>query len=57
MPRKPSVWFWSQLGEYCTTIAGRRHRLGPGKHVAETKFHALMAKPDRVPSKYGSSHR
>jgi integrase len=51
MARRPKPWWWSQAGEWCVTIGGKRHRLGPEKEAAETRFHNLMAKPElRVPS-------
>jgi len=52
MGRKAKTpWFWAQAGEYCTTVHGRRYRLGPDKKAADKKFHALLAAPDeRVPS-------
>lgn len=51
MGRRPRPWFWTQVGEWCVTIDGQRHRLGPDKEEAERKFHELMSKPDRIPSK------
>lgn len=45
MARRPKPWWWSQVGEWAVTIDGQRHRLGPDKDVAETKFHQLMSKP------------
>jgi integrase len=47
MPRKSAVWFWAARGEYCTTIDGKRHRLGTNKKDAEKRYHELMAKPER----------
>lgn len=37
------MWWWEQKGEYCVTIRGTRHRLGPEREAAERKFHELLA--------------
>ena len=47
MARRARPWFWVQRGEWCVTIDGTRHCLGPDKDAAETKFHQLMADPNR----------
>ena len=45
MPRPHKIWWWEQKGEYCVTIRGTRHRLGPERDEAERQFHELLAKP------------
>jgi integrase len=51
MGRRARPWFWTQRNEWCVTIDGERYLLGPDKDAAETKFHELMADPNRnVPS-------
>lgn len=50
MGRPPKPWYWEERGEWCVTIKGVRHKLGPDKEQAETQFHALMAAPPKDPS-------
>ena len=47
MARRPKPRWWSQGGEWCVTIDGQRHRLGPDKEQAERLFHELMARPEK----------
>jgi integrase len=48
MSRTPSVWFWEQKGVYCTTINGKRIRLGTNKRAAGDKLKELI-KQDAKP--------
>lgn len=51
MARPNKMWWWEQKGEYCVTIRGTRHRLGPNQDVAQRKFHELLsAEPDEEKS-------
>jgi hypothetical protein len=47
MARKGRPWWWKQIGEWCVTIDGKRHRLGTDDKNAQNRFHALMAAPER----------
>lgn len=46
MARRAKPWWWEQYGQYCVTIKGKRHFLGPDLEAAEKRFHELMAKPE-----------
>ncbi|MFV1967589.1 MAG: phage integrase SAM-like domain-containing protein, partial [Pirellulaceae bacterium] len=45
MARTPKPWFWKARKQWCVTIDGQRHMLGPEKKAADTRFHELMADP------------
>lgn len=40
-PNKP--WYRASRNEWCVTIDGKTHRLGPDEDAAQRKFHLLMA--------------
>jgi len=45
MARKPKPWFWTQVGEYCVTLRGKRYRLGKEKDIAKLRFPELLKQP------------
>jgi integrase len=43
MARRPKPWWRKERGEWCVTIRGTFHGLGPDEEEAQRKFHLLMA--------------
>lgn len=47
MARTPKPWLWKARGGWYVTIAGTRHFLAAEKDDATTRFHELMASPQK----------
>lgn len=47
MARTPKPWFRAERNEWCVSINGKHHRLGPDEAAAKLKFHDLMANPEK----------
>lgn len=47
MARRPKPWFWKARNGWFVTIDGTRHFLASEKEAALTRFHKLMAEPER----------
>ena len=47
MARPPKPWFWKRRNAWFVTIDGTRHFLDAEKDAALTRFHQLMAEPQK----------
>ena len=47
MARPPKPWFWKKRQGWYVTIDGTRHFLAVERDVAVTRFHQLMAEPQK----------
>ena len=47
MARTPKPWFWKARNGWYVTIDGTRHLLAAEKNAAVTRFHELMAQPQK----------
>jgi len=47
MARTPKPWFWKARNGWFVTIDGTRHFLSKEKDAAKTRFHELMAQPQK----------
>lgn len=47
MARTPKPWFWKARDGWYVTLDGTRHFLSKEKSEATTRFHELMAHPQK----------
>lgn len=57
MAREPKPWYRKDRAEWCVTINGKRHRLGPDEKEAKKKFHNLMGQDEHEEPTVAPGHQ